>query len=92
MQGPLDRALIALGWTVHKAARELGVSVKELKALRGVEGYRLANVGHGPIWMALAQRVDLQLGLLVASRAELQARVQTERTRRAIRREAIRNR
>ncbi len=89
----LRRACYALGKEPRPLAHLLGVSYKqELEPLIRVPDRELSDLDMDEVFVKLEEHVNRKLGLLLAVRADMQRIMQAQRTKRAARREAIRNR
>lgn len=91
-EGPIDRICRGLGVTPKGLAKLLKLPYKEVEPLLGASYGQQIDAMYDEVWRGIAALVDERLGLLMAARTDLQAKVQRDRKRRIARREAIRNR
>lgn len=68
------------------------MSRRDVQELLGKEMHELGDMDYDETWRALSTHIDYKFARLVACRDEMQVKLQRDRTRRAARREAIRNR
>lgn len=89
----LRRVCDALGKEPRSLARLLGVSYKkELEPFVNIADNELSDLDMDEVFVKLDEHVNEKLGLLLAVRADMQGIMQAQRTKRAARREAIRDR
>jgi hypothetical protein len=91
-EGVIDRLCRGLGVTPKKLASLIGVPYKEVEPLLGLTYGQQSDAEYDEVWRGIARLVDERLGLLLAAREDLQAKIQRDRMKRLARREAIRNR
>lgn len=88
----LDRVCEGLGLTPKGLARKLKVPYREVEDMLGLRPGDVSDIDRDEVWAGLSLLIDKRLGLLMAARADIQAKLQRDRKRRLARREAIRNR
>lgn len=87
----LRRICKALDEPPRMLALNIGVEYSELAPLLG-DRYRLAEIDRDEVWWKIDQYANVRLGEIMAVKAELNAALQRDRSKRAVRIAAQKNR
>lgn len=87
----LWRILHALDEHPYELAKNIGVRHKDIKAMLG-DRQTLADIDRDETWWLISEYVNRKLGSLLAVKAELNKALQSDRARRALRVNAVKQR